>query len=232
MKTLAIINPNTSEETTDMMTGIARDFLPHDSGWEVEGITATSGPSMITDELALKESSVQVVQSLMGLRARSNGPPDAVIIGAIGDPGLAEVRRLSNIPAFGLAESAMLEAAQDGRSFGIVTTTPGLVSAMEARVAELGLLEQYTGIRLTNGDPQDLVANPHMLSASLSECVERCFKDDHAEAVIIGGGPLSEAAKNLQPLYQYPIIVPVESALQQVLRLSGPTRRTASNINR
>ncbi len=219
MKTLAIINPNTSEKTTQMMVRIAQDFLPNQSGWEIEGVTAASGPPMIIDESALKESSVQVVQSLMELRARRNGPPDALIIGAIGDPGLEEVRQLSDIPAFGLAESAILEAAKEGRTFGIATTTPGLVAAMEQRVVALGLDHQFTGIRLTTGDPQTLAADPELLSARLRDSVERCLEDDHAEAVIIGGGPLSEAAKTLQPFYVFPIIAPIETAIQQVLRL-------------
>ena len=231
MQILTIINPNTSEKTTEIMTKIVRGLLPFNSGWEVGGITAASGPSMITDESELREASLEVVQSMMHLISRPSGPPDAVIVGAIGDPGLAEIRHISDIPAFGLAESSMLEASKNGQTFGIATTTPDLVSAMEARVDELGLLKQYTGVQLTSGDPLELVANPKTLISRLRECVDRCLGDDHAEAVIIGGGPLAAAAKDLQTLYKCPIIAPVESALRQVLCLSGPSRRIALDIN-
>lgn len=221
MRTLALINPNTCESTTRMMVEIARGALPACSDWVVEGITVTAGPPMITDEATLRRSAAEVLRSAVKCNAREGTDVRAIVVGAIGDPGLTDVRRKLDVPAFGLAESAILEAATGGRRFGIVTTTPGLVNAIEARVAELGVLAQYTGIRLTPGDPQELTTDPRLLEIQLRKCVEESLVDDGAEAVIIGGGPLSRAAASLQGLFQRPVLSPVQSAVRLVLDQLG-----------
>jgi len=72
------------------------------------------------------------------------------------------------LPAVGIAESAMLEAADAGRRFGVATTTPDLADQINARARDLGLGGQYTGIRLTDGDPNAVVADPERLRAALA----------------------------------------------------------------
>lgn len=55
----------------------------------------------------------------------------------------------------------------------------------------------------------------------LAEAVEACVADDGAEAVIIGGGPLGEAAEALQGSFAVPVIGPIPAACRVlVARLS------------
>jgi allantoin racemase len=37
--------------------------------------------------------------------------------------------------------------------------------------------------------------------------------------VIIGGGPLGEAARDLQPIFAVPVIAPIPSAVRRIIRL-------------
>lgn len=111
----------------------------------------------------------------------------------------------------------MRAAAQGGRAFGVATTTPLLADAIAARAAALGLAEKLTGIRCTAGDPLALSGDKAALTQALGEMVEACIAADGAEAVIIGGGPLGEAAGALQAQYATPVISPIPCAVASLL---------------
>jgi Asp/Glu/hydantoin racemase len=72
-----------------------------------------------------------------------------------------------------------------------------LKAKIDALPEALGLRSRYTGARFAEGDPQELMRDPAQLRAALAETVEACIAQDGAEAVIIGGGPLGEAAREL-----------------------------------
>src|ERR1700722_13938422 len=163
MMRVLLINPNSSRATTDMMVSIARSTAP--AAMEIVGATARRGPPMIVDPAALAASAIEVAE----IGARLANDFAGVIISAFGDPGLAELRRELDIPVVGIAESAMLEAARGERRFGIATTTPALVAAVDAKVAGSGFAHLYTGVRLAPGDPLALVADPDRLIAALAD---------------------------------------------------------------
>src|SRR5262249_37396111 len=140
---ILLINPNTNKATTDMMVQIAQSAAPNDI--EIVGATAPHGPLMIVDPEALAASAPQVVELGAGLGKGASG----IIISAFGDPGWADLRRQVSIPVVGIAEAAMLAASENGRRFGVATTTPKLVLSIDARATELGLAKLYTGTRVT-----------------------------------------------------------------------------------
>jgi Asp/Glu/hydantoin racemase len=211
MRDVLLINPNTSAATTAMMVAIARKAAPADM--RIRGATAPRGAPMILDDAMLAAS----VSEVLALARRHAATVDGIVIAAFGDPGLAALRSELTIPVVGIAESAMLTAAAGGRRFGVATVTPGLAGAIAARAAALGLAASYTGIRLTDGDPQALAAQTDRLIAALAEAVERCIAQDGAQAVIIGGGPLGRAAIALAPLFDIPIIAPIPAAIRRLV---------------
>jgi Asp/Glu/hydantoin racemase len=125
----------------------------------------------------------------------------------------------------GIAEAAMLEASDKGRRFGVATTTPKLVASIDARAAELGLAQLYTGTRLTSEDPNKLVADPGRLVEALRQAVSACIALDKAEAVIIGGGPLGNAATALTPMFSIPVIAPIPAAVHRLIELLRPVQK-------
>ncbi|RVU19001.1 hypothetical protein EOT10_30805 [Streptomyces antnestii] len=202
-----------------MMAGIARHTLRPEDGFEVLGITVADGPSMLVRENLLRAAGPQVVAAARRTLAGPDGKRvAALVVSAFGDPGVEQLRAEAGVPVVGIAEAAMAEAAAGGRRFGIATTTPGLADAIEARVDQLGHRAQYTGIRLTSGDPQELAATPELMRERLAEAVEACIVDDGAEAVIIGGGPLGEAAEALQGRFPVPVVEPIPAACREVRR--------------
>ncbi|MET8968202.1 aspartate/glutamate racemase family protein [Streptomyces hydrogenans] len=220
MTLVALVNPNTNEATTAMMAAIARRTLRPEDGYEVRGVTVAAGPPMLVDEEALRASAGHVLDAADRLLAGPDGDRvAAIVVSAFGDPGVEELRARTSVPVIGIAEAAMREAGADGRRFGIATTTPGLAAAIDARAARLGRSGRYTGVRLTPGDPLRLAAAPEEMTEALAAAVERCVREDGAEAVVIGGGPLGEAAEALRHRFPVPVIGPIPAAGREVLRL-------------
>ena len=210
---ILLINPNSSVATTEMMVAIARSATVDDV--DIDGATATRTPQMIVTPDALDAASTEVLEIAQSNRHVCDG----VIVAAFGDPGLPGIKAAMKRPAVGIGESSMLAAAENGRRFGVATTTPLLEARIDALPDALGLRSRYTGVRFAQGDPQDLMGEPARLRAALAGAVEACIAQDGAEAVIIGGGPLGEAACELQPMFTVPIIAPIPSAVARIIRL-------------
>jgi allantoin racemase len=200
LKQALLINPNSSRETTAMMVEIARENSPCDLS--VIGATAKRAPRMIVTREQLADAAAEVIE----IASREAAKVSGIVIGAFGDPGIQTLRKEVLIPVVGLCEASMLEAAAGGRPFGVATVTPDLAASIEGRAHDLGLRHLYTGIRLTLGDPVALATDAARLEESLGNAVAQCFEIDHAEAVIIGGGPLGQAVVALAELFARPII--------------------------
>lgn len=215
MRLIRLINPNTSKATTAMMTSIARAILPPD--FEIEGVTATTGVPMILDELRLAQAAAGVVEMGLAKADRLAG----IIISAFGDPGIEILREKLDIPVVGICEASMLEASAGGRRFGIATVTPELVGSFAAKTVTLGIGHLFTGTRLTGEEPEALAADPQRLEEALAGAVKKCFSADGAEAVIIGGGPLGQAAIGLGRRFSAPVIAPIPAAVAMLIERLG-----------
>ena len=215
MPDILLINPNTSQATTRMMVDIAAAALP--AGFRVQGCTARSGVPMITNEAEMRRAVPQVLRSWQDAAAQQHW--DGVIISAFGDPGIAQVRAAARVPVVGICEASLREGGAGARRFGVATVTPALAGMIDRQVQALGLAAAYTGIRLTAGDPRALAADPDQLLQALAGAVHQCVERDGAEAVVIGGGPLGQAAGQLQHLLGVPVVAPIPSAVRELLQL-------------
>lgn len=209
---VTLINPNTNAATTAQMVEIAQAACPDLS---VEGITAPFGAPLITTPAQLD----QAAQSLCALLPRLQHAR-AVIIAAFGDPALEQLRAHLPCPVIGLAEAAMAEGGAgdtDGqaRRFAVVTTTPDLVDRIALRAAGYGH-PQFAGTWITPGPPAQVMADPEHLTAALEAACLRAIHQGRAEAIVIGGGPLSQAAHALAGRLPVPVIAPVPAAMRHV----------------
>lgn len=217
MTKILLLNPNTSTATTQMMVDIARAYLASvmPSPPTVIGATAMRGAPMIVDEedLAVADEAVNDPR-IVALAAQADG----VIVGAFGDPGIDALRARLEVPVVGIGETSVREAGAGGRRFGIATTTPKLADSIAANVRKLGLAANFTGARFTSGDPLALGDVPSQLESSLAAAVRTCIEADGAQAVVIGGGPLGEAAQALCERFSIPVIGPVPAACRALLQ--------------
>lgn len=172
---------------------------------------------MIVNEHDLNASADEVVR--LGLAEASAAA--AIIVAAFGDPGLRRLRDLASVPVVGIGEASFAAASRGGRRFGIATTTAGLVNAIEAMIEQRSSGALFTGVRVAEGDPLVLAADPAAQEHALAQAVRDCVAMDGAEAVVIGGGPLSAAARALRDQFGAEIIEPVPEAVRLASRLAG-----------
>lgn len=215
-----LFNPNTNPSTTETMTAIVSA-----EGLEVEGRTAPFGVPMIVEPVSLARSAEAVLAMLDALLATST-PIDGIIIAAFGDPGLQAVRasaevRKRGIPICGIGEASFLEAGAQGRRFAVATTTPELEADIASAVATTGMSRQFLGSFFSRTDPFEAVADPEALVRLLDEAVARA-ESAGAEAVIIGGGPLAQAAASLAKHHSLAIVQPLPAAARLMAkRIAG-----------
>lgn len=216
---ILLINPNTSEATTQAMHDLALPCLP--GSMRLSSVTAESGVPMITTPQELETAIGQV----LALAQRWSDQVDAVVIGAFGNPGLELLQKSLSVPVFGIGQAAMLEAAAGGRKFGVATTTPALRCSIDTAVFQLGLQDVYTGCQISSEDPLLLAQQSVLQDAALAQAVHDCIDSDGAQAVVIGGGPLAECVPRLAPLFAVPVISPVEAAMRAAVQALGQRQK-------
>jgi allantoin racemase len=73
------------------------------------------------------------------------------------------------------------------------------VASIESGVRSLGLAGSFIGVRVPGNDPVTLAANPADQDEALALAATQCIELDGAEAVVIGGGPLSDTIVSHMP---------------------------------
>lgn len=187
------------------------------------GKSNAGAPALLTTPKDMADAVPGVVA--IGKEAASDPRVAALIVSAFSDPGLAELRAAVDIPVFGIGEEVFHAAAEGGRPFGIVTVTPdaALIESFRDKAASLGYAAQYRGVRVTPGDPRELVQDAARLDAALAEAVRQSVGEDGAGAVIMGGGPLSASALRLQPQFDQPLMVAVNAAARAAMaKIAAP----------
>lgn len=215
-KTIVLINPNSNTEATKSMADLAR--------LETKGIAKVlersnmDAPPLLTTPQDMINAVPGVVA--IGVEVAKDENVAAIIVSAFSDPGLEELRAAVDIPVFGIGEEVFHEAARDNRDFGIVTITPNkeLIESFRQKAASLGYEHLYRGVRVTPGDPNELVKSPEKLDAALAEAMKESIEKDSAKAVIMGGGPLSASAFRLQPQFDVPLVVAVNAAARAAIK--------------
>ena len=121
---LALINPNTDEHHTEAMGGVARAALP--DGCDVTAVNPNRGPTSI-------ESAADSVVAAAEVAALVQALPDfdAYLIACFGDPGLDAARELTAAPVIGIGEAAYIAASLVAKRFGVITTLPRSIPALE-----------------------------------------------------------------------------------------------------
>ena len=206
MKPVLLINPNSSEQTTAAMLRIVMKHLPDVRGW-----TNVAAPKMITDPAALEQAAGSIADADLP-------PASAVIVAAFGDPGAVALAQRLDCPVVGIGAAAARAAGQDGAPFAVVTTTPKLAPAIDALMQAHG--SGYLGCFLTPGDPEALMADPAALDRALIRAC-RAATQAQAQRVMIGGGPLAEAAIRIASEVAVPLVQPLVAACQEVGSRTG-----------
>jgi len=190
MRSLLLINPNTTVAMTERMAAAAARLLPE--GVALEALTAQSGAPVIASRAAYALAADAVPE----IYARARGPYGAVVIGCFGDPGLEALRALTREPVVGLAESSIREADALGEPFAILTLGQAWVEMLNERVALASVRTPFIGVFAGEGTGLDMSRREAGTIAELNRLAGAAIAAG-ARTLILGGAALTGMAERL-----------------------------------
>lgn len=205
MSHVILMNPNSNADTTAIMCAMAARVLPVvPTGW-----TAPVGPPLIGTADALQTAAAQIAT------ASIRPWPQAIIVSAFGDPGAEALALRAPCPVIGIGAAAARAAAAGEQPFAVATTTSSLAPLIDGLMQRAAGSARYLGCFCSAGDPAVLMSDARALDRALLEQIEKAHAAG-AAAVIIGGGPLGEAAERLRAKAPLRLINPILCAAQEV----------------
>lgn len=210
---LLMINPNTSQEITDLVVSSARKIAS--PGTEIVGATGRFGARYIVS----RAGAAIAGHATLDAYAAHGAGADVVALSCFGDPGLQGLRELATQPVIGMAEAACHEAAVEGRRFAIVTGGDRWGAMLEEFVAALGLASQLAIVKTVAPSGGDIARDPDRALALLANAAQSCVDDYGADVVILGGAGLAGIPARIQDRVNRPLIDSVTAVVTAAERL-------------
>lgn len=208
---ILLINPNTSESVTHLVSGHVRRIAGEIAAFEP--VTARFGARYIASRAALAIAGHAALECL----AEHADGHDAIFLACFGDPGLSALQEVSAVPVVGMVEASCWAAAAGDRRFGIVTGGALWQPILGKIVATLGLSEQFAGVRTITQTGGEIARDPEAALPHLAAACRTCAEENGAETVILGGAALAGMVERIQPAVPVPVICSVEAGTRAVI---------------
>lgn len=219
---ILLINPNTTESVTALVTDHAR-AIAGDAATFVP-VTGRFGARYISSRAAAAIAAHAALDAL----AEHVAGCDAVYLACFGDPGLAALREISPVPVIGMAEASCLQACKRGRRFAIVTGGELWGPMLTEFVAWLGLAVRLAAVRTIAPTGDQIARDPEAALAQLAAACAACAAEDGADVVILGGAALAGLAARIQPSVPIPVLCSVEAGARAAIAAAACANRRAS----
>lgn len=205
---ILIINPNSSRSVTKRIDAAAQMFRQH--GEQIITICAETAPELIVTPQEAEKAETAVTKAV---RSWSN-PVDGIILASFGDTGLAAVRAISSVPVVGIAQSAYAMATVLGPRFGIVSFAEAMAGPLRETVEGYGYGENLAVMHMVaDAHWQDPGEIQDSLAPQLLALCQRVVRENQADSIVLGGGPLAGLAARLQARVPLPVIDGVNAAV-------------------
>jgi allantoin racemase len=206
MTRITIVNPNTSDPLTDVITLAAQRVAP--AGVKIVGTRPTVGVDSVESHA---EEAVAALGVIEQVRAH-DGVTDAFVVACFGDTGVAAAREVATGPVVGMTEAALQAACLVAHRFTVVTMPARTIAHSDRVVQYLGLTHRCT-VRAVDVPVHELEAgSTHLLAAFAAEG-RRAIEQDGAEAVVLGCAGLADLVKPLVADLGVPVVEGVAAAV-------------------
>lgn len=181
-------------------------------GTRVEAADAPGGPLSIESHA---EELLCVPPMIRALQSRPQ-PPDAIIVGCFGDPGLAALRELFDCPIVGPFEAALHLGAQLGARVGIITVLESVVPMLDHLVRGMGLSLRYAGAAAIGVPVLDVKVDPALVVRRVADAGLELVRRHRADVLVVGCMSLAflGAAEQVRAEVGVPVINPAKCALK------------------
>ncbi|RZT35531.1 aspartate/glutamate racemase family protein [Cupriavidus agavae] len=222
---LLIVNPNISESVTSLIHAEARRTVSPNT--RITMATAGFGVAYIETRF----------EALVGGYATAcaasehAGSFDGLVVAAFGDPGLAGLKELFDVPVVGMTEAALASACLLGQRFSIIAISHRIEAWYRETVAANGLASRLASIRSLQSPLRDIGTVQQDHTAALEEMSLRAVREDGADVIIVAGAPLAGLARALEGKIPVPVVDGVSSAIrhcESLVALRAGTSREGS----
>ncbi len=204
MKTLHILNPNSSQTVT---AGIAEAVRPlAAAGILITCHSLPEGPPGIENQA----DADRVVAPLLNLAKRLEPDAAGFVIACFGDPGLHALRHQTALPVTGIQEAAVLHALSLGQRFGVISILPASIPRHLRAFGAMGVLPRLAADLALNLGVADLADADRTLARM--EDVGTQLRDQHgAEVLILGCAGMACLRAPLQARLKIPVVEPCQA---------------------
>jgi len=199
-----LINPNINTALTARVLAAARAQFAKQMN--LMAVTATRGVAVV----ASRASYAVAAQSTLECWSAWHQAVDAVVVACFGDPGVAALRELTQVPVYGLAQSTLRVANADARGYTIVTAGSAWSNILDELVVTWDMGANYRGTHTINATGLDAIQNPSRFRAQVQEAIE-IVSATGVDTIVLGGAALVGAAD------KYPSPVRLLDCLQTTL---------------
>lgn len=209
MKSLIVINPNSSRVVTD---GIDAAIDPLRSfGIPIRCLTLTEGPPGI-------ESQRQADLTISPMLRMAAAQEDAAgyVIACFGDPGLHALRDQTALPVVGIQEASVMTALTLGQRFGVIAILRSSVPRHLRAFGSMGVLNRLAGDRALGFGVAELADADESLDSMIATG-KRLRDKDGANVLIMGCAGMANFRTPLQEATGLPVVEPSQAAVSMAL---------------
>jgi Asp/Glu/hydantoin racemase len=209
MKTLFVINPNSSQAVTDGID-IAIDPL-RSFGVPIRCLTLAEGPPGIESQ---RQADLTIAPMLNLAAAQKDAA--GFVIACFGDPGLHALRDQTGLPVVGIQEAAVMTALTLGQRFGVIAILPPSIPRHLRAFGAMGVLDRLAGDRALGLGVADL-ADPNKSLDAMIATGKRLRDEDGANVLIMGCAGMAHYRDPLQHATGLPVVEPSQAATSMAL---------------
>jgi Asp/Glu/hydantoin racemase len=216
-RAIVVVNPNSSRSVTAAIDRALED-LRRPEGPAIRCITLAEGPPGIETDAHIRAVLAPLVRLVEALADEALAFVDA----CFSDPGLAELRRATERPVFGIAETACRRAAAEYGRFGILSILEASVPRHRRYLEDLGLGRSLAGDRPLGLGVTALGEDAGATFARLVEVGTELREEDGAAAIVLGCTGMAPHRARLEGELGLPVIDPVQAAAEAAIAATDP----------
>jgi len=222
VKTILVINPNTTESMTDAIGVAAKAVVGPE--FEIVVSQPSFGPRSIEGHFDEVIAAAGVAEQV---RQYVERPLAGVVIACFGDPGLDAAREATDAPVLGIAEAAFHAASMLATGFSVVTTMSRTCILAERLVQRYGFERHCRGIHGTDIPVLALESDPAQVLNVLEASAREALVRDRSGAIVLGCAGMAAQCLALQDRLGVPVIDGVAVAVKWIEALSSLKLRTS-----
>lgn len=216
---LLIVNPNTSDEVTDLIAAEAARSAGPETRLDVR--TAPRGVQYIETRLESLIAAGAVAEVVADAFQDDAGRPDAVVVAAFGDPGMPALKELVDVPVVGITEAALCAAALQGTRFSVIAISPRITAWYRDCVESFGFGSRLASIRSITEELNGIGTVQQDFAETLVALANRAVCEDGADVVILAGAPLAGLARDVAHRISVPVVDGISAGVRLAEAVAG-----------